>query len=205
MTQFRKFVRVVQRRLLVGDFVQGHVVPLIEPLFMIDTHMSYEERMKLFTLAVTLQEGFVACEIGSYVGSSTSFLAAAACLRQGQVHAVDTWKNDAMPGERAQDTWAQFLANTEQLWTWITPHRGNAHDVKDNVPAVDLLFLDGDHSYEGTLADLGDYIPKLKPGGIVAMHDFDYESVKSATADHFKDRPLEDLGMTHRLKAFRPK
>jgi predicted O-methyltransferase YrrM len=204
MTQFSRFVRVVQRHLLTAEVAQGHIVPLIEPLFMIDTHLTFQERLQLFDLSTRLPHGFVACEIGSYMGASTSFLAAAASLKQGHVHAVDTWLNDAMPGEREEDTWQQFLENTDRFRNWITPHRGLARAVKDRVPPFDMLFIDGDHSYEGTLADLQDFAPKLKPGAVVAMHDFDYDSVQAAMRDYFKDREIEDLGLTQRLKAFRP-
>ena len=90
MARFSKFVRVVQRRLLVGEGSEGYVFPLLEPLFMIDTHMTFDERLKLFGLAKSLRVEFVACEVGSYLGASTCFLAAAASLKQGHVHAVDT-------------------------------------------------------------------------------------------------------------------
>lgn len=189
--------------MLEGDGREAYIFPLLEPLFMIDTHMSFEERLKLFMLAATLPGGFVACEVGSYVGASTCFLAAAATLRQGHVHAIDTWTNDAMPGEPVEDTWARFADNTERFRLWITAHRGVARQMKDRVPQVDLLFLDGDHSYEGTLADLTDYAPKLKPGGILAMHDFTYDTVRAATSDYFRSRPKEDLGITASLQAFR--
>lgn len=204
MAQISKFVRVVQRRKVLVEELQGHILPLIEPLFMIDTHLSFEERAHLFGLSSQLPNGFVACEIGSYVGASTAFLAAAASLKQGHVHAVDTWQNDAMPGERVEDTWLQFLENIDRFRIWITPHRGRARAVKDSVPPIDMLFIDGDHSYEGTLENLQDFAPKLKPGAIVAMHDFDYDSVQTAMKDYFKDRRIEDLGLTQRLKAFRP-
>jgi predicted O-methyltransferase YrrM len=204
MPHIHKFVRVVQRRRLDCDVSEGYIFPLLEPLFMIDTHMSYEERLKLFSLATSLPQGFVVCEIGSYLGASTAFLGAAASLRQGRVHAVDTWKNDAMPGERVEDTWDQFQDNIDCFRLWITPHRGTAREMKEEVPPFDLLFVDGDHSYEGTLANLRDYVPKLKPGGIVAMHDFDYETVRQAVADYFQDRPLEDVQLTFTLKSFKP-
>jgi predicted O-methyltransferase YrrM len=204
MAQLSKFVRVVQRRKMLVEELQGFVMPLIEPLFMIDTHLSFEERAQLFGLATQLPNGFVACEIGSYVGASTAFLAAAASFKQGHVHAVDTWQNDAMPDERAEDTWLQFMENTDRFRIWITPHRGHAREVKDRVPPFDLLFIDGDHSYAGTLENLQDYVPKLKPGAVVAMHDFDYDDVQRAVKDYFKERPIEDLGLMQRLKAFRP-
>jgi predicted O-methyltransferase YrrM len=67
-----------------------------------------------------------------------------------------------------------------------------------------MLFIDGDHSYEGTLANLTDYVPKLNPGGIVAMHDFDYDTVRNAARDYFQHRKLADLGLTDSLQTFRP-
>jgi len=33
------------------------------------------------------------------------------------------------------------------------------------------LFLDGDHSYEGVKADFENYGGKVRPGGVIAMHD----------------------------------
>lgn len=36
---------------------------------------------------------------------------------------------------------------------------------------VDLLFIDGDHRYEGVKADFETYSPLVHPGGIVAFHD----------------------------------
>lgn len=36
---------------------------------------------------------------------------------------------------------------------------------------LDLLFIDGDHSYEGVKKDFEMYSPLVRPGGIVAFHD----------------------------------
>ena len=36
----------------------------------------------------------------------------------------------------------------------------------------DFLYVDARHDYCGTLADLRDYFPKMKTGGIIAGHDF---------------------------------
>lgn len=36
---------------------------------------------------------------------------------------------------------------------------------------VDMLFIDGDHSFEGVLEDWLLYAPLVRPGGIVAFHD----------------------------------
>lgn len=36
---------------------------------------------------------------------------------------------------------------------------------------IDLLFIDGDHSYEGVKSDFDMYAPLVKDGGIIAFHD----------------------------------
>ena len=36
---------------------------------------------------------------------------------------------------------------------------------------VDLLFIDGDHSYEGVAADYRLYRPLVRPGGLIVFHD----------------------------------
>jgi len=40
-----------------------------------------------------------------------------------------------------------------------------------NGRPLDLLFVDGDHSYEGVRADFEMYVPFVRPGGMVAFHD----------------------------------
>jgi hypothetical protein len=56
---------------------------------------------------------------------------------------------------------------------------GDSHDpsmvadlekMLDGEP-VDLLFIDGDHTYEGVKADYELYSPLVRPGGLVAFHD----------------------------------
>ena len=37
---------------------------------------------------------------------------------------------------------------------------------------VHLLFIDGDHSYKGVMADIDGWTPKIVPGGVVAFHDY---------------------------------
>lgn len=37
---------------------------------------------------------------------------------------------------------------------------------------VDLVFIDGDHSYEGCKGDIEAWLPNIKPGGILAIHDY---------------------------------
>jgi hypothetical protein len=38
---------------------------------------------------------------------------------------------------------------------------------------ADMVFFDGDHSYEGCRADILGYLPMVRRGGIMAVHDYD--------------------------------
>lgn len=195
------FVTVVQRRSISVDEA---VFALIEPLFAIETHMSMEERAALLTVASGLEPGFVACEIGSYVGASANFIAAAASLNGGHLHCVDTWDNRAMGTERPRDTYLEFVRNTARFREFITAHRGVSTEMATHVPAqLALLLLDGDHDYESVKTDLATYAPRLKPGGVLLLHDFDYDSVQRACREHLHDRNAIDLGRTDNLQGFR--
>lgn len=45
-----------------------------------------------------------------------------------------------------------------------------AKDVEDN--SLEFVYIDANHSYEATYADLVAWYPKVKPGCLVAGHDF---------------------------------
>lgn len=138
------------------------------------THMTPEERLLLYTLALRQRKGAVLVEVGSYLGASACFLAAAAGeLGEGAaVHCVDTWHNDAM-SEGSRDTWNEFHSNTRRHSSAIVAHRGLSVEVARSFDReVDLLFLDGDHSYEGCRSDVLAWLPRVRRGGVLVLHDF---------------------------------
>ncbi len=47
--------------------------------------------------------------------------------------------------------------------------RNAARIFKDG--SCDLVFIDGDHSYEAAKRDIEMWLPKVKPGGILCGHD----------------------------------
>ena len=57
-----------------------------------------------------------------------------------------------------------------------------AYTFLDGNP-VDVLFIDGDHSYEGVLADWLLYNPLVRKGGIVAFHDAQLRGPSLGVAD----------------------
>lgn len=52
---------------------------------------------------------------------------------------------------------------------------GNSHCVPWELP-IDVLFVDGDHTYEGCKADFERYSPFVKTGGYVVFDDYTQEN-----------------------------
>lgn len=129
------------------------------------------EKLLLYKLALSLPHNCTVVEIGSYLGASSSFLASAAKEKDGILYCVDTWKNEGMD-EAPRDTYEEFIQNTKHYENWIIPMRGKSVEVaKDFNIDIDMLFIDGDHSYQAVKADVDAWFPKLKNGAIVVFHD----------------------------------
>jgi|TARA_B110000261_G_C12809630_1_gene247753 predicted O-methyltransferase YrrM len=62
----------------------------------------------------------------------------------------------------------------------LIPIRGKSANVAIQVPMVDLVFIDADHSYNGCLRDIIEYTPKVNKGGILSGHDIDFPGVNKA-------------------------
>lgn len=81
------------------------------------------------------------------------------------------------PGTRyAQIQGASYLVGKrwlEQILIWSPPQW---------YQPVDMVFIDGDHSYEGCKGDIEAWLPNIKPGGILAVHDY-----KKATLTYDED------------------
>lgn len=45
--------------------------------------------------------------------------------------------------------------------------------------SLDFVFIDGNHSYENVLEDITEWTKKVKPGGIVAGHDYKEDKVNN--------------------------
>jgi len=154
-------------------------------------------------LAKEIKHGAIV-ELGSYLGKSASVFAAMSG-KDTVIYCIDLWNNCAMPGG-VLDTYTEFLKNIEPWKDRIIPIRANTHDEKfQTIPAIDfsegmleidLLFIDGDHSYEGCLADLKCWYSRVKPGAKIVLHDYTETApgcgVKQAADEFFSNfKPKE--------------
>lgn len=54
---------------------------------------------------------------------------------------------------------------------------------------VDMVFVDGEHSYEGARGDIWEWLPNIKPGGIIAVHDYHKDKLFANETDYQDGKP----------------
>lgn len=117
-----------------------------------------------------LAEGKAVLEVGSFCGRSTVCLARTARC----VTAVDTFDGRGTACEG--DTLPTFRRNLERYGAAdrVNAIRGESAVVLPDLPPVyDVCFIDGSHDYDSVSADARLAARCLKPGGVLAFHDYD--------------------------------
>jgi predicted O-methyltransferase YrrM len=141
----------------------------------IQTFTAPDELEMLFQLARGIKPDARVLEIGSYLGASTCYLAAGLRGANATITCIDTWQNQTMP-EGVRDTFAEFGKNLQPVRQRLTLIRKPSRDVtpKELDGQFDLVFLDGDHSYEPTRADFNLVASLISSDGVLAFHDSIY-------------------------------
>jgi predicted O-methyltransferase YrrM len=115
-------------------------------------------------------------EVGSFMGRSTSVLGAAAkrAGEQKRVFAVDPHEGNCGPEYKGYDTFETFKANMIKAGVsyQIVALRTKSENVLCNEQ-LGLLFIDGLHDYENVRNDYLKFVQHVKPGGLVAFHDYE--------------------------------
>lgn len=114
----------------------------------------------LFLLASSATQGIV--EIGRNKGGSLFILACANEM-------VPIYSVDLKP---RNDQRLLRLFKEQEVGANVELLVGDSQTTKyPQIGAIDLLFVDGDHSYEGCLKDLENWWPHVAPGGHIVAHD----------------------------------
>jgi predicted O-methyltransferase YrrM len=109
----------------------------------------------------------VVIELGVRSGNSTAAFLAAVEKHKGHVYSVDLG--------RPHVPWHQH-----PQWTFLL---GDDLALVGELPDCDILFIDTSHHYRHTLAELEAYITKVRPGGVVLLHDTELERPDGAPPD----------------------
>jgi predicted O-methyltransferase YrrM len=138
-----------------------------------------EARLLMAAAALSPAEG-KNLEIGSFKGRSTVGIAYVTReLGLGKVVAVDPHTSPASTDpdlKRVGQTtsYDDFVSNLKNAGVFerVEIKRAFSHDLaREWKDPIRLLWVDGDHTYEGAKADLDMFKPFLADGAIVAMHD----------------------------------
>lgn len=133
--------------------------------------MSVRQAAYLFGLIRDMKARKV-IEIGRYKGGST-LLMAAAMNGQGELWSIDIGeKEDRLHNGRSSRPFDQQLADIcKRFGLSVNIIVGDSRTVEIDSGEVDLVFIDGDHSYEGVKNDFRRFGKKVRLGGAVLFDD----------------------------------
>lgn len=116
----------------------------------------------MYDYSPTLREAARGCvvEIGVRDGVSTAALLLGLAENGGHLWSIDT-------DDRCADLF------DDPNWTFVHGYSTEVRLYQEYgcCSEIDILLIDGDHSYDGLTADLNRFYPLMKPGGTILCHD----------------------------------
>lgn len=143
-----------------------------------DFFVAFEEAVARyqFVKAPDLADDIV--ELGAYKDRSTLCLVLGCKVADsGKVHAIDKFVSDQAAQEKygnPPETESVFDKNIEKkgLENWVVKKKSSFQDAaKRWSEPIRFLFIDGDHTYDGTKAKFLSWEPFVKVAGVIAFHD----------------------------------
>jgi hypothetical protein len=115
-------------------------------------------------------------ELGTHTGNSYfAFCQAVKYLKMdSQCFAVDTWKGDEHVGYYDNSIYEDVLKYNESNYSSFSTLIRKTFDDSLNQfenESIDLLHIDGLHTYEAVKHDFLSWLPKVKEQGIILLHD----------------------------------
>lgn len=133
-------------------------------------------------------------EVGSWKGRSSAFMAVELVNRQKKIQfdCVDTWEGDPNEQAHVEDEHVQsstlydhFLENMKPVAGHFNPIKMTSVEAAKLYPdqSLDFVFIDAAHDYDNVKADVMAWLPKIKPGGVLAGHDWGHAPVARAVKE----------------------
>jgi len=138
-------------------------------------------------------------EVGSYDGQSACWLIENFLTHpRSRLTCCDMWEQrsrDRVYEENMDEVYDRFQKNCQATgkWNQVRALRGDSKSTLKTLAGeqFDLIYVDGDHSAEGTYADTILTHPLLAPGGLLLWDDYKW----CATVKEGVDRACRELGL----------
>jgi FkbM family methyltransferase len=125
-----------------------------------------------------VKENFHIAEVGSYIGRSTELFA----LNCEKIYSIDPYASySEIIDEHMNSAESKFLEmakNYDNITKIKKTSLQAANDFEDK--SLDLVYIDGAHDYQNVKNDILAWLPKVKVGGFICGHDYDYHEIKKA-------------------------
>ena len=149
--------------------------------------MTRKELEWLYEKAKTMES---VVEIGSFKGRSTFVLASGCNGGNGTVYAIDPFTGAALetnPAVSGKPTFDDFIKNCGHF-PHLTVIKKTSVEAVEHLPNLkaDMVFIDGDHSYDGVKSDLETWAPRAKK--LLCGHDLNdpnYPGIRQALYEFF--------------------
>ena len=128
-------------------------------------------------------------EVGSWKGRSSVFMAVEIANSEKDIifHCIDPWhvQHNILIQDDHEEDWLynDFLSNIEPVKEYITPVRLSSVEAASlyEDESLDFVFIDAAHDYDSVKADITAWLPKVKIGGTIGGHDYEWsEDVQRA-------------------------
>jgi len=169
--------------------IQERIKKLLETPRVYWSPLSYENKVDgLVDLAkkYITDKDFVV-EVGSFSGVSSQVLA----LHCKELHCIDPYHWEAVI--EAEKMFDKMLLDYSNITKVKKLSIEGSKDYADN--SIDVVYIDGDHSYSSVVEDINAWKNKVKKGGYIAGHDSFMPEVLQAVKDTLGE-PLETFDDT---------
>jgi predicted small metal-binding protein len=162
--------------------------------------MKITNRVELLKLLDHFELPRVVAEIGVAEGRFSKELYDAGV---DALYLVDIWENVPFIEGCGSFDQSWHNANYESVKelfkykTDVSLLKGFSHKMAELIPdgSLSLVYIDGDHTYNGCKADIKVWLPKLCAGGVLAFHDYANPTygVKRAVIEHVQHEHLVNI------------